>query len=176
MKFPLLITSRDLNLTPSIESTIREKAKKLETFSDRIISCRVTVCSPHRHHYKGNYYNININMKVPNSEIIVKREPREDLYISIRDAFDAAIRQLKSYTRKQRGDVKLHEQHVPAVVRNLQQDQGYGFIMTPEGRELYFHENSVLNNRFSKLKVGSPVRYVEESGDKGPQASTVTAI
>lgn len=178
MKFPLLITSHGIALTHAIESAIREKAKKLEHFSDRIINCRVTVCSPHKHHHKGNFYNININIKVPGTEIIVKREPREDLYISIRDAFEAAIRQLKNYSRKQRGAIKAHshEVNVPAVVRDLRQEEGYGFIVTHEGREIYFHQNSVANNRFSKLKVGTPVRYVEVDGEKGPQASNITAI
>ena len=178
MKFPLLITSHGITLTNAIESAIREKAKKLENFSDRIVNCRITVCSPHKHQHKGNFYNININIKVPGTEIIVKREPREDLYISIRDAFEAATRQLKNYERKQRGEVKthLHEVNVPATVRTLQQDEGYGFILTHEGREIYFHQNSVSNNRFSKLKVGSPVRYIEEAGDKGPQAASVTAL
>jgi len=176
MKFPLLITSRDITLTESIETTIREKAEKLSTFSDRIINCRVTVCSPPRHHHKGKTYNININIKVPGTEIIVKREPREDLYICIRDTFDAAKRQLKNYTRKQRGDVKLHENPPHAVIQDLKHDEGYGFIVTHEGREIYFHQNSVLNSRFDKLKVGAPVKFVEETGDNGPQASSITAI
>ncbi len=176
MKFPLLITSRDITLTKAIETTIREKAEKLATFSDRIINCRVVVCSPTRHHHKGNTFNININIKVPNTEIIVKREPREDLYISIRDAFDAAKRQLKNYTRKQRGEVKLHDFPTHAIIQDLKPNEGYGFIVTHEGREIYFHQNSVLNNRFDKLKVGTPVKYVEETGDEGPQASSITAI
>jgi len=176
MKFPLLITSRGFTLTTSIESTIREKAEKLATFSDRIINCRVTVCSPPKHHHKGNYFNIIINIKVPNTEILVKREPREDLYISIRDAFEAASRQLKNYSRKKRGNVKLHEIPASAFVRDLRPEEGYGFIQTHEGREIYFHENSVHNNRFNKLKVGSPVHFVEVKGEKGPQASSITTI
>lgn len=180
MKFPLLISSREIILTTAIESTIREKAEKLKTFSDRIVNCRVTVCSPPRHHHKGNTFNIIINIKVPNAEIVVKREPREDLYVSIRDAFDAAKRQLKNYSRKQRGNVKLHDKiykhPVSAFVRDLRLKEGYGFIETHEGREIYFHQNSVLNNRFKQLKVGAPVRFVEETGEKGPQASSITAI
>jgi len=176
MKFPLLITSRGITLTTAIESTIREKAEKLETFSDRIISCQVTVYSPPRHHHKVNYFNIIINIKVPNTEIVVKKEPREDLYLCIRDAFNAATRQLKTYTRKQRGNVKLHEIPASAFVSDLHPNEGYGFIETLEGREIYFHQNSVLNNRFNTLKVGSAVRFVEETGDKGPQASSITAI
>jgi cold shock CspA family protein len=49
----------------------------------------------------------------------------------------------------------------------------FGFLETGDGREIYFHRNSVLENGFSRLNVGARVTYVEEMGDKGPQASTV---
>ncbi|MCK4467404.1 MAG: cold shock domain-containing protein, partial [Desulfobacterales bacterium] len=50
---------------------------------------------------------------------------------------------------------------------------GYGFLTTPDGREFYFHKNSVLDDKFKVLKVGMKVRFVEELGEKGAQASTV---
>jgi cold shock CspA family protein len=52
-------------------------------------------------------------------------------------------------------------------------ERGYGFLTTSDGREVYFHQNSVLGNKFKDLKIGTEVRFVEEPGDKGPQASTV---
>jgi cold shock CspA family protein len=53
---------------------------------------------------------------------------------------------------------------------------GYGFLETPDGRELYFHEHSVLDGGFPELEVGSEVRFIEEPGEKGPQATTVTPV
>ena len=50
---------------------------------------------------------------------------------------------------------------------------GFGFLKTSDGREVYFHRNSVLNDAFPRLKVGTRVTFAEEEGDKGPQASTV---
>jgi len=52
----------------------------------------------------------------------------------------------------------------------------YGRIETPDNRVIYFHRNSVLNDGFDKLDIGSEVRFVEEMGERGPQASTVTPV
>ena len=51
-----------------------------------------------------------------------------------------------------------------------------GFIETADGHEVCFHRNSVLDDAFDRLTVGSEVRFVEELGEKGPQASTVHEI
>ena len=105
MKLPLQITTRNMSLSEAAEQTIREKAEKLNTFCDRITSCRVLVEAPHRHKQQGVLYNVHIDITVPGNEIVVKKEQSEDLYVSIRDAFDAARRQLKDYTERQRGDM-----------------------------------------------------------------------
>jgi cold shock CspA family protein len=55
-------------------------------------------------------------------------------------------------------------------------DRGYGFIATPEGREVYFHRNSVLGPGFDDCKLGDHVRFAEEQGALGPQASSVTIV
>ncbi len=176
MEIPLQITGRNLEVTESIESEIRQKAEKLDKFYDRIMRCRVVVESPHRHHHKGKLYNVRIYMTLPGAELIIKREPHEDLYVSIRDSFNAARRKLEDYARRQRGDVKHHEEIPHARISSLFPEKGYGFIVTPENREIYFHEHSILNRDFKHLKVGMAVRFAEEKGEKGPQASTVTVI
>jgi cold shock CspA family protein len=106
----------------------------------------------------------------------VERELAEDLEIAIRDAFDAARRKLEDFARRQRGTVKHHEELPHAHISALFPDKGYGFLTTLDNREIYFHEHSVLNYDFKHLKVGMKVRFVEEQGVKGPQASTVTVI
>ena len=173
MKIPLQITARNFDLTETIEDAIREKAQKLDLFYDQIMRCRVLVEAPHRRHHKGVLFNTRIDITVPGGEIVIKREPHEDLYVSIGDAFRAAKRQIEDYTRQQRGDVKHHEEAPRAVVSALFPEKDYGFLTTPDGREFYFHKNSVLRNKFKDLKIGMKVRFVEESGEKGLQASTV---
>ena len=176
MKIPLQITSRNLDLTEAIESEIRQKAEKLDKFYKRIMRCRIVVESPQRQHHQGKLYNLHIYMTLPGAELIVKRAPHEDLYVAIRDSFDAVRRKLEDFARQQRGDVKHHEEVPLARITSLFPEQGYGFIITPENREIYFHENSVLNSDFKHLKVGMTVRFAEAEGEKGPQASTLTVI
>ena len=109
----------------------------------------------------------------------MKRAPpqnkrNEDVYVAVRDAFKIAQRQLQDYVRERRGDVKHHED--PPHGRILRLFEDYGFIATPDGREVYFHRNSLLGESFDKLEVGTEVRFAEERGEKGPQASTVKLI
>ncbi|MGK2941453.1 MAG: ribosome hibernation-promoting factor, HPF/YfiA family [Immundisolibacter sp.] len=95
MRLPLQITARGIELTEAIESAVRKKAEKLDHFSDQIMACRVVIECPHKHHHKGVLYNVHIDLTVPGAELVVKREPNEDLYVALRDAFDAAGRQLR---------------------------------------------------------------------------------
>jgi len=105
MKLPLQITSRNMSLSEAAEQTIREKAAKLDQICDRIMGCRVLVEAPHRHQNQGNQYNVVIDITVPGSELVIKREENEDLYVAIRDAFEAAKRKVKEYSDRQK-DVK----------------------------------------------------------------------
>lgn len=176
MKVPLEISSRNIDLSTEMEQLIHEKAAKLNNFHDGIISCRVMVEVPHRSQRKGVFYNVRIDLTVPGGDVVVKREPGEDLYITICNAFDVAERQLKGFAEKQRGDVKRREtKPVGRVVRIFPED-GYGFLENTEGHEVYFHENSVLGGKFRDLAVGSLVTFVEREGDEGAQASSVTPV
>jgi ribosomal subunit interface protein len=176
MKLSLQITARDFELTDAIRSEITEKVEKLETFCDQITKCRVVVESPHRHSHDGRLYNVNIDLKVPGSEIVVKREPNEDLYVAIRDSFNAAKRKLDDFLAHQRRDIKFHEEVPHGKITSIFTDKGYGFLTKTDGVEIYFHENSVVNKEFGKLKTGMKVRFSEEMGAKGPQASRVTVL
>lgn len=176
MKIPLQITARDFELTEVIEESIRERAEKLDRFYEHIMRCKVVLENPHRHQRKGGLFNVRIDLKVPGGDLVVKREPNEDLYVAIRDAFDAARRQIQDYAREKRGQVKYHEEILSAYVSALFPEEGFGFLTTEEGKEIYFHRNSVIGEKYGELEIGLRVRYVEEAGEKGPQASTVELI
>jgi len=105
-----------------------------------------------------------------------RESPHKDLRLTIDDAFRATGRRLQDYARRQSGYVKTHHLPLEARVIKLLPDEGYGFLATEDGREIYFHKQSVLNRGFARLRVGTPVSFVEEQGDKGPQASTVRII
>jgi ribosomal subunit interface protein len=176
MKHPLQITVRNMSLSEAAKAAIHEKAAKLDAVDDRIIGCRVLVELPHKHHHQGALYNVRIDLTIPGAELVVKREPHEDLYVAIRDAFDAARRQLRERRKQTINGVVPREAPQPdARISRLFPIEGYGFLETPDGREIYFHRNAVLKSGFDHLEVGAHVRYVEEEGEKGPQASTVVS-
>lgn len=108
MQTPLQITIRDISHSEALETYIRDKARKLDEFFGRIISCRVVVEMPHKHHHQGKHFNARIDIGVPGSEIVVNHGHHEDVYVALRDAFDAAKRRLEDYARKLRGDIKVH--------------------------------------------------------------------
>jgi len=174
MEIPLQITAHDFQLNPVIESEIRDKAAKLDTYYARITRCRVVLEAPVGHHRRGGPFNVRIDVTVPGSELVVNRQEDEDLTIAIRNAFDAMRRRLEDYVRLQRGDIKTHEEPLlNGRVTKLFPQEGYGFLETSDGREIYFHSHSVLEPGFERLTIGTEVRFVEEYGQKGAQASTV---
>lgn len=109
MQTPLQITVRGTDPSDALEMHIRDKVGKLEEFFDHIISCRVVVELPHKHQQQGRHFNVRIDISVPGSEIVVNRDHAEDVYVALRDCFDAAKRKLEDYARKIRGDVKTHQ-------------------------------------------------------------------
>jgi ribosomal subunit interface protein len=173
MQRPLTITARDFTLSEAFDREIREKANALETYFSRITGCDVTIAAPVEHHRKGGPFEVRIRLMVPGKELVANRQTEEGLAAAIREAFDAMRRQLEDYVREQRGDVKVHEEAPQARVSKLFPDQDYGFLETSDGREIYFHRHSVLHNGFDQIQLGAHVRFVEEEGDQGPQASTV---
>jgi cold shock CspA family protein/ribosome-associated translation inhibitor RaiA len=181
MQLPLQISFRHMEPSAAIEAIVREKAASLDTFAGHIMSCRVVVEPAGKHHERGNLYAVRIDITVPGEEIAVTRESSEhsayrDIQVALRDAFDSARRQLEDYTRRRRGTVKALETAPHARVSKLCPKEDYGFLQTPDGREIYFHRHSVLHEGFDDLRIGTEVAFVEEEGKKGPQASTVKPV
>jgi cold shock CspA family protein len=172
------------NLGPSdaLRQRILDEIAHLEQFHGRMTACRVVLSAPEKHKHKGHLYQVRIHLAVPGrGEIAVrpstaKHQWNQDPLVAIRNAFDAARRQLEDKTRRIRGDVKAHEPQDHGTVARIFPDGGYGFIAGADGQEIYFHRNSVVGERFAELKPGAAVRYVAEAGEKGAQASTVHVV
>ena len=181
MQLPLQITFRNMEPSEAVEVKIRERVEKLDNFYESIMSCRVVVEAAHKHHHKGNFYNVRVDLKVPGGELVASRESDlhhsyEDVYVAVRDAFDEIRRQLEDFARRQRQDVKTHETPPHGMISKLVPSENYGMITDADGREIYFHRNSLIDTDFDGLNIGTEVRFVEEQGDQGPQASTVHVI
>ncbi len=177
MAIPLQIKFRNMDRSEALEREIAERVEKLERFVDRAVECRVVVETRHRRQ-QGNLFHVRVDLSLPGNDIIVDREAdldrsHEDVYVAVRDAFDAVRRRCEDQVRRRDQRVKAHELPPRGRIVRLDHGKDCGFIETADGREIYFHRNSVLNEDFVALKEGDPVRFHEEAGDKGPQASTV---
>lgn len=178
MKLPLQITFRNLDHSEAVEAKIRERAEKLEMYHKYIMSCRVSVEGQHKHHQQGNLIHIRVEVKVPDRELVASRTPDahhayEDVYVTIRDVFDAMKRQLDEYAHHQQREEKVHVEPMHGMIAELYPEQDYGRIETPDGRLVYFHRNALASGDFDKLAIGARVRLSEEMGEEGPQASSV---
>lgn len=181
MRFPLQIQFRGIEKSDFVYNDIWDHIEKLERFYDRIVSCRVLVSLPHQHRHKGRIYHVQIYLFLPGGEIYITSDPEKneahaDVYVAVRDAFSAARRRLEDFIRKERGVVKEHHATPHAKVIRIYFGEGYGFMETPDGREIYFHENAVLNHGFNSLRVGDEVRFEEEAGESGPQATYLVKV
>ena len=182
MQIPLEIVFEDMSPSEAVEARLREETAKLEQFYDRITSTRVVVAKPHKQHRKGNTYRVRIHITVPGGgDIVVNRDPgdrdaHEDVYVTIRDAYRAARRQLQDEVRKQQGKVKTHEAPPHGVVARLVPDEDHGFIAASDGRDIYFHRHAVANDGYDALVGGQQVRFAESEGDEGPRASHVRPV
>ena len=164
MAIPLEITVLDIEKTAPIEERIQKKVEKMEQFFDRIECCKVVIEEPQKHKHQGKLYNVRLEVNVPGKQLIVNKHPNEDLYVAIRDSFQAMYRQLEGFSQKIRGETKSHFDLKRGSIDRLFND--YGFIKTPEGLEYYFHESNVQSPNFDELKIGSLVTFIElQSGD-----------
>jgi cold shock CspA family protein len=182
MQRPLQLRWHNVDPSEAVAAHIRDDVARLERLCDRITGCVVTLEAPSQHHrHAGAQYRVRIELSVPGGKLVVGRDPpktalHSDLYIALKAAFREARRQLGDHVRRIDGRVKAHLPAEHAEVAKILPEGGYGFLRTADGREVYFHERSVLGGGFGRLRVGSVVRFVEEAGDEGPQASTVAPV
>ena len=182
MEQPLKIQYR--NILPAhrdnLDLIIKEHAAKLDKYFSGIISCRVRVERIQARHHVGDLYRTTIALTVPHKQIVVNREhpkhhSHEDVFVTVGHALDDVARQLEEYARMQYRELKDHDLLPHGVIHKIYVKDGYGFIRGFAEKEIYFHRNSVLDG-FENLQIGTEVRYEEEEGEKGPQASTVKIV
>ena len=124
------ITYRNMSSSKSLDAEIQKRVSKLTTFCPDIVSCKVLVEIPHRHHEQGNHFHVRMDIAVPGEKIVAGQAPnlhlgrpdgeaarerkspkvvaRKDASLALRQAFEAAKRQLRDYARVRRHEVKAH--------------------------------------------------------------------
>ncbi|HTS90093.1 MAG TPA: HPF/RaiA family ribosome-associated protein [Gemmatimonadales bacterium] len=177
MESPVRITGKGVELTSHEEELIRATVAKLEHFYNRIVACHVTVSVPNRRPTgEPVAWAVRFTLTVPGGELEVSRQLEASFKDALDQAYAAARRRLEDHAREIRGDVKAPAPQAEGRVTKLFGYEGYGFVTGEDGREIYFHQNSVPGGDFARLALGDPVRYVAEEGEQGPQASTVVPL
>jgi len=183
MRIPLELSFQGLNRSEAMEEQIRKDVDKLDRICDQLISCRVGVRRDQKSRNTANPFRIRIEMRVPPGKNLIVthesglKEAADDLPTALKNAFKSAHRRLRELVAKQQGAVKSHPmQETGALVATLFREEGYGFLKTVDGEDIYFHRNSVLHDDFDRLEVGTGVSYTAEMGEEGLQASTVQVV
>ena len=182
MPFESTITFRDMEPSEALRARIEQRVERLQRLHPHLGSCRVTVATEKLHQHQGHRFHVRIDVTAPpGHEVVVDHEPaqrqtHEDAFVAVRDAFDAMDRRIEDLARVQRGDVKTHVDEPHGTVVEIDMQAGHGRIESSDGRSIYFHRNAVSGERFESLHPGSPVRFVEEGGEQGPQASSVVPL
>lgn len=185
MDRPLEIAFHNTTPSEAVEVEIRRHVDRLEKRNAHLIGCRVSVEALHNQHRTGNVYEVHIVLSVPGRDLAVSGEPHHakdryanaDIYVSLREAFRAAERQLESCRREPGRDTTPPSgSALPGEVAQIIPDSDHGFLLNNLGTQLYFHRDSVTNANFADLKPGDHVEYVEEEGDAGPVATKVRVV
>jgi cold shock CspA family protein len=180
MHTPVEIDFKGFDGSEAQKFAIERHLAEVERRFGGIISGRVVVKAPDKHHRKGEPFEISIRLKLPaGREVDVSRtsgadERYADFSFALGEAFRRAECQLHDAVERMQGEVKVAAEQPIGTVTRLFED--HGFLETAEGLEIYFHRNSVVNGGFAKLGPGSRVNFVEQQGEKGPQASTVRRL
>jgi cold shock CspA family protein len=198
MLLPVQVTFRNIEGQSGLKEYVEKEAAKLEHFYNRISSCRVMVERPQKA-ASSKLYHVRIDLGLPGGELVVKHSPSlhgtlkdtqqpesrreaENVLVhknprrAIHEAFQEMGRRLQDYAHRQSGEVKAGLSSQEGTVTEIFPEQGYGFLETPDGRAIYFNKASVLDGHFSRLRVGTRAAFDEETGEKGPQASTVRIV
>lgn len=169
--------------SPPLEARIEHEVERLDRVGNWLIGISVVVEAPRRSR-RGGLYAVGVEMRVAGGPPIHVGRPRHDAHehedplVAVRDAFAAARRRLQDYVDKRRADTKTHVVPDHGRVAWLDREARFGFITDPDGTEVYFHENALVDADFDRLEPGDEVRFVVHpgEGEKGPQASTVQRI
>jgi ribosomal subunit interface protein len=108
MQTALQITVRGMEHSDMLDQHIRERVEKLDRLYPKLMGCHDVAELDNRHKQQGKQFAVRVDLTAPGKEIVVNRQHAEDIYVALRDAFDAAKRQLEDYANIQRGDVKSH--------------------------------------------------------------------
>ena len=172
----LQVEARNLEMRKVWQDKIDEETSRLERHHAGFINHLRLTIEGTAHHKEGGY-ELRVVASIPNDTVVVKRKGEKVVPIVV-DAFNTLGMQLKELQRKRRQSFKVAPEATKGtgsegIVKTIYPYESYGFIITSQGREIYFHENSLKDITMNQLSEGDDVKFGEAEGDKGPCAAWV---
>jgi cold shock CspA family protein len=169
------IEGRQVDILPDWRAKIEEELERLQKhYSGPILHARVEVLGTQHHHLGA--FEVHLVVNVPGDVITIIRQGEFVLPLLV-EAFDALDRRLEEHSRVMQQKVKVHEEFARrGRILRLFPEGDYGFIETEDGLEVYFHANALKKGSFTALNPGSEVKFGQEEGEKGPQATWVQPL
>ena len=172
----LQVEARNLEMRKVWQDKIDEETSRLERHHAGFINHLRLTIEGTAHHKEGGY-ELRVVASIPNDTVVVKRKGEKVVPIVV-DAFNTLGMQLKELQRKRRQSFKVPPEAAKGtgsegIVKTIYPYESYGFIITSQGREIYFHENSLKDVTINQLSEGDGVKFGEAEGDKGPCATWV---
>jgi cold shock CspA family protein len=174
----LQVEGRNLEIRKAWQEKIEEEKVRLDRHHPGLIHhLRVSIEETSGH--KAGGHEVRMVATVPNETVIVKRKG-ETVRPLLVEAFDTLGLQLKELQRKRQQNNKGTDTAAagPAMgtIKSLFPYESYGFLMTLDGQEVYFHENALKDATMAQLAEGDGVRFGMGEGDKGPTAAWVRLV
>ncbi|OGR00066.1 MAG: cold-shock protein [Deltaproteobacteria bacterium RIFOXYD12_FULL_55_16] len=171
----LQVEGRNLEIRKAWQEKIEEEKGRLARHHPGLVHhLRISIEETSGHKTGG--HEVRLVASVPNDTVVVKRKG-ETVRPLLVEAFDTLGLQLKELQRKRRQNGKEPEAAAAgpamATIKSLFPYEAYGFLVTMDGQEVYFHENALKDVSMAQLAEGDEVRFAEGEGDKGPTAAWV---
>lgn len=179
MQSPAHITFKNTEASPAVEARVFEHIAHLERFHPELIGCNVAITAlPARRRLQPAHV-VEIELRTSDRVFRVRSETEEqeaylDVFIALRDAFEAAKRLLRKQAAERNGEP--HRVPTPRIGTIEHLANGYGRIAADDGRTVYFHRNCLRETTFGTLSVGTIVEFEEDLGNHGPQAAVVRLV
>jgi ribosomal subunit interface protein len=164
------IQTQHVAMQPEWNALVEERLARLAERYPRLIRVHVTL-KRGRHHLRG-VDEVDIVATCPGATIRAAKQ-EDEMRDAVHAALDALERQLAAHHEERRHFAKPPGPRPAGTITRLFADRGYGFIVTDDGEEVYFHRNALHELSFASLQVGLPVEFEIERGERGPQASRV---
>ena len=174
----LQVEGRNLEIRKAWQEKIEEEKGRLDRHHPGLVH-HLRISIEETAGQKAGGHEVRLVASIPNDTVVVKRKG-ETVRPLLVEAFDTLGLQLKELQRKRRQNGKESEGAAagPAMgtIKSLFPYESYGFLMTPDGQEVYFHENALKDVAMAQLAEGDGVRFGEGEGDKGPTAAWVKLV